>query len=30
MAYESTGYRTVRNPRIRSLHDLTLLADKPR
>ncbi len=30
MAYQSTGYRTVRNPRIWSLHDLTLLADEPR
>ncbi len=30
MAYQATGYRTVRNPRIWSLHDLTLLADEAR
>ncbi|MDQ7008038.1 MAG: carboxyl transferase domain-containing protein [Acidobacteriota bacterium] len=30
MAYQSIGYRTVRNPRIWSLHDLVLLADEPR
>ena len=30
MCYQSIGYRTVRNPRIWSLHDLVLLADEPR
>ncbi len=30
MACQSTGYRTVRTPRIWSLHDLTLPADEPR
>jgi len=29
MAYQSIGYRTIRNPRIWSLHDLLLLADEP-
>ncbi|MEM7606996.1 MAG: carboxyl transferase domain-containing protein [Myxococcota bacterium] len=27
-AYQSTGYRTVRNPRIWSLHDVALLAER--
>jgi acetyl-CoA carboxylase carboxyltransferase component len=30
MSYQSIGYRTVRNPRIWSLHDLALLVDEPR
>ena len=30
MAYQSIGYRTIRNPRIWSLHDLLLLTDEPR
>jgi acetyl-CoA carboxylase carboxyltransferase component len=29
MSYQAIGYRTVRNPRIWSLHDLLLLADEP-
>jgi len=28
MAYQSIGYRTVRNPRIWTLHDLAVLADE--
>ncbi len=30
MAYQSIGYRTIRNPRIWSLHDLLVLTDDPR
>lgn len=30
MAYQATGYRTIRNPRIWTMHDLVLLADEPR
>ena len=30
MSYQAIGYRTVRNPRIWSLHDLIVLADDPR
>jgi acetyl-CoA carboxylase carboxyltransferase component len=30
MSYQSIGYRTVRNPRIWTLHDLVVLADEPR
>jgi acetyl-CoA carboxylase carboxyltransferase component len=29
MSYQAIGYRTVRNPRIWSLHDLLLLVDEP-
>lgn len=30
LSYQSSGYRTIRNPRIWSLHDLVVLADEPR
>ncbi|RMG46059.1 MAG: propionyl-CoA carboxylase [Acidobacteria bacterium] len=30
MAYQAIGYRTIRNPRIWTLHDLLLLTDEPR
>jgi 3-methylcrotonyl-CoA carboxylase beta subunit len=30
MCYQSIGYRTVRNPRIWTIHDLSVLADEPR
>ncbi len=30
MAYQSIGYRRVRNPRIWAMHDLVVLADDPR
>ncbi len=30
MAYQATGFRRVRNPRIWSLHDLVVLSDEPR
>ncbi len=30
MAYQSIGYRTIRNRRIWTLHDLVVLADEPR
>jgi acetyl-CoA carboxylase carboxyltransferase component len=30
MSYQATGYRTVRNPRIWTLHDLIVVADEPK
>ena len=30
MSYQSTGHRTVRNPRIWTIHDLIVLTDEPR
>jgi acetyl-CoA carboxylase carboxyltransferase component len=30
MSYQAIGYRTIRNPRIWTIHDLSLLADEPR
>jgi 3-methylcrotonyl-CoA carboxylase beta subunit len=30
MAYQNTGYRRVKNPRIWSLHDLRVLVGGPR
>ena len=30
MAYQGTGYRRVKNPRIWSLHDMDILVDAPR
>jgi acetyl-CoA carboxylase carboxyltransferase component len=30
MSYQAIGYRTIRNPRIWTIHDLALLTDEPR
>jgi acetyl-CoA carboxylase carboxyltransferase component len=30
LAYQSIGSRTIRNPRIWSMHDLIAIADEPR
>ena len=29
MAYQSIGYRRVKNPRIWSMHDIAVLSEKP-